>query len=42
MAVALMEWRQIFLTIIIVAETNEVEGFRGMEFSLMKSRRTII
>ena len=34
MAVALMEWRQIFLTIIIiVVETNEVEGFRGMEFS---------
>ena len=42
MAVALMEWRQIFLTIIIVVETNEVEGFRGMEFSLIKSRRTII
>ena len=42
MAVALMESRQIFLTIIIVVETNEVEGFRGMELSLIKSRRTII
>ena len=40
MAVALMEWRQILLTIIIVVEANEVEGFRGMEFSLIKSRRT--
>ena len=37
-----MEWRQILLTTIIVVETNEVEGFRGMEFSLIKSRRTII
>ena len=35
MAVALMEWRQIFLTIIILVETNEVEGFRGMELSLI-------
>ena len=27
---------------IIVVETNKVEGFRGMEFSLIKSERTII
>ena len=35
MAVATMEW--------IVVETNiKVVGFRGMEFSLIKSGRTII
>ena len=47
MAVAPMEWRQIFLTIIIVVETSEEEGLFAIVYKhmlillLLKCRRTV-